>query len=317
MPWSRIDPEAMKAVNLPFFKTRLNELSKELYLEHGWPLPDGHKENGWKNPLNFTLAEWQQAKRLDLDPREVKQVFQQAWKQADGLPAFRNALEEKGYYVAQGDRRGHVAVGINGEVLSVARWTGEKARDVRERLGEPGLLPSVDKVQDAVRDRMSKQLKSFIAEDTRNKREELKPLAEERRQLVKEQRQERVQLEQSQSRRWERETQERADRLRSGYFGKAVDILSGRYFSVRRQNERETFECGLRDRSQREALVAAQMDDRKGLQKRIDRVIARQRVERTVMVERIAMVWQQTAPVAQEQPPKRRRNRTHEHDLDL
>ena len=43
------------------FKNRLKSLSKDLFLEHGWQLPDGYKENGWKNPLNFTLAEWQQA----------------------------------------------------------------------------------------------------------------------------------------------------------------------------------------------------------------------------------------------------------------
>jgi hypothetical protein len=62
--WSRIDAEAMKAINLPHFKNRLCALSKELYLEHGWILPEGHRENGWKNPLNFTLAEWQQASLL-------------------------------------------------------------------------------------------------------------------------------------------------------------------------------------------------------------------------------------------------------------
>lgn len=66
--WSRIDADAMKAINLPHFKNKLKSLSKEIYLEHGWSLPDGHKENGWKNPLNFTLAEWQQANRLGLDP---------------------------------------------------------------------------------------------------------------------------------------------------------------------------------------------------------------------------------------------------------
>ena len=51
------------------FKNRLNSLSKDLFLEHGWQLPDGYKENGWKNPLNFTLAEWQQA--TPLHPRAV------------------------------------------------------------------------------------------------------------------------------------------------------------------------------------------------------------------------------------------------------
>ena len=70
----------MKAINLPHYKNRLNALSKELYLENGWELPNGHCENGWANPLNFTLAEWQQAKRLDLDPREIKQLFQAAWR---------------------------------------------------------------------------------------------------------------------------------------------------------------------------------------------------------------------------------------------
>ena len=87
--WSRIDPEAMKAVNLPFYKSRLNELSKELYLDNGWELPEGHRTNGWKNPLNFTLAEWQQAKRLDLDPREIKQVFRDALQQSDNQQSFK------------------------------------------------------------------------------------------------------------------------------------------------------------------------------------------------------------------------------------
>ncbi|QLF71765.1 relaxase/mobilization nuclease domain-containing protein (plasmid) [Peteryoungia desertarenae] len=95
--WSRIDADSMKAINLPFFKQRLAALSKELYLEHGWELLDGHKENGWKNPLNFTMAEWQQAGRIGLDPREVKQIFRTEWKQSDSMPAFRAALEERGY----------------------------------------------------------------------------------------------------------------------------------------------------------------------------------------------------------------------------
>ena len=52
--WSRIDSEKLTAVNLPFYKERLKKLSKELFLEHGWSLPDGLKANGGKSPLNFT-----------------------------------------------------------------------------------------------------------------------------------------------------------------------------------------------------------------------------------------------------------------------
>ena len=39
--WSRIDAQEMKAINLPFFKNRLMEISRELYLEHGWDMPHG------------------------------------------------------------------------------------------------------------------------------------------------------------------------------------------------------------------------------------------------------------------------------------
>ncbi|WP_113154813.1 relaxase/mobilization nuclease domain-containing protein [Nitratireductor sp. OM-1] len=39
--WSRIDPEKMKAINLPHFKLKLRDMSRELYLEHGWQMPRG------------------------------------------------------------------------------------------------------------------------------------------------------------------------------------------------------------------------------------------------------------------------------------
>jgi hypothetical protein len=39
--WSRIDPEQMKALNLPYFKNRLSELSQDLYLEHGLGVAGG------------------------------------------------------------------------------------------------------------------------------------------------------------------------------------------------------------------------------------------------------------------------------------
>ncbi|MGQ7507269.1 relaxase/mobilization nuclease domain-containing protein, partial [Streptococcus suis] len=38
--WSRIDPERLTAINLPHYKNRLTALSRELYLEHDWPLPN-------------------------------------------------------------------------------------------------------------------------------------------------------------------------------------------------------------------------------------------------------------------------------------
>jgi hypothetical protein len=59
----------MTAKNLPFFKRRLMEVSKELYFQHGWDVPKGMVDQALRNPLNFTRAEWQQAKRAMADPQ--------------------------------------------------------------------------------------------------------------------------------------------------------------------------------------------------------------------------------------------------------
>ncbi len=78
----------MTAINLSHFKNRLKNLSRELFLDHGWELPNGLRRDGGKSSLNFTLDEWQQARRLGLHPREIKQAFQDAWKQSDSKKAF-------------------------------------------------------------------------------------------------------------------------------------------------------------------------------------------------------------------------------------
>ena len=39
--WSRIDTDKMKAVPLPFTHKRLREMSRQLYVEHGWSMPRG------------------------------------------------------------------------------------------------------------------------------------------------------------------------------------------------------------------------------------------------------------------------------------
>jgi hypothetical protein len=67
--WSRIDADTMTAKQLSFFKTKLMAVSRELYLEHGWKMPRGMANPAERNPTNFTLAEWQQAKRQGVDPR--------------------------------------------------------------------------------------------------------------------------------------------------------------------------------------------------------------------------------------------------------
>ena len=53
--WSRIDVDTMTAKQLSFSKMRLMEVSKELYLQHGWDMPKGMIDREARNPLNFCL----------------------------------------------------------------------------------------------------------------------------------------------------------------------------------------------------------------------------------------------------------------------
>ena len=61
--WSKIDAETMTARPLPFFKMKLREVAKGLYLEQGWQMPRGLMNSKARDPRNFDLADWQQAKR--------------------------------------------------------------------------------------------------------------------------------------------------------------------------------------------------------------------------------------------------------------
>lgn len=61
--WSRIDTENMKAVQLSHDRLKLRQISRELYLEHGWKMPRGLINTEEKSMKNFTHAEWEQAKR--------------------------------------------------------------------------------------------------------------------------------------------------------------------------------------------------------------------------------------------------------------
>ncbi len=65
--WSRIRADEMKAVQLSFTKRKLNALARELYIKHGWQMPHGLVDPSQRDPRNFTLAEWQQAKRVGKD----------------------------------------------------------------------------------------------------------------------------------------------------------------------------------------------------------------------------------------------------------
>ena len=153
--WSRIDTDEMKAINIAFPKRKLNEISKSLYLEHGWSLPDGFKDKSKKNPLNYTRDEWQQAARIGRRPEDIKRELQECWSVSDSKKGFKNALRESGYFLARGDRRGYVAVDIHGEVYSLSKQLGQKQKALESRLGKTESLVSVSKAKDKISNQLS------------------------------------------------------------------------------------------------------------------------------------------------------------------
>lgn len=266
--WSRIDTESMTAKHLPFFKNDLMHVSRELYLENDWEMPKGLIDREMRNPLNMTRAEWEQASRTKHDPRMVKATIRGCWETSDSLPSLINALEERGYFLAQGDRRGFVVVGIRGEVFSLARATGVKTKELKGRLGDPGGLPSTAETKTSIADRMTSQLNRYLVE-VETSYKTLPPRLEMRRQQMKDKHNtQRKALEQRQQKRWGEETKERAARMPTGI--KALwGRLTGKFNQMKLKNELDAWECLSRDQKEKDELISRQLCDRRLLQSTI------------------------------------------------
>ncbi|MDF1670611.1 MAG: relaxase/mobilization nuclease domain-containing protein [Roseovarius sp.] len=285
--WSRIDVDEMKAINLPHFKLKQRDMSRQLYLDHGWPLPDGLATYGNKNPLNFTLAEWQQAKRQGIDPREIKQVFRQAWERSDSLKGLQHALEDRGYVLAKGDRRGFVALDYEGNIYSLSKWTGVSTKEVKAKLGSPEHLPCVEDTRISLRRTISDQMRSYIGQVKARHDDQLSPIYADRDALVRVHRLERQSLQQGQTKRWVQEAKVRQDRFSKGLRG-VFDWFRGKRKTIEDSNIREALECNKRDQAQRDGLIAAQMRDRRALQERFAALRSKQREDRKILAREVA-----------------------------
>ena len=259
--WSRIDIESMTAINLPHFKMKLKDISRSLYLEHGWKMPHGLMNSKERNPLNFTQEEWQQAKRIKSDPKMIKQTFQECWAVSDSKQAFAQALEERGYYLAKGDRRGFVAVDWQGEVYAIPRWVGIQTREVKARLVSPDDLPSVEETKARIETLLTDKFRQFTDQQKAKHEAALQALETKRHVLVVAQRKERSDLKQKHHKRWEVETKARSERLPKGF--KAIwSFMTGKYQEIKRRNEVETQACKRRDRREVQELIERQITQR-------------------------------------------------------
>ena len=266
--WSRIDVQKMKAINLPHFKLKLRDISRQLYIDNDWQMPRGLVNSSERNPLNFTQAEWQQAKHVKQDPRAIKSTFQDCWAISDSLKGFANALKECGYYLAKGDRRGFVAVDWRGEVYAVSKWVGIRTKELKAKLGKPIKLPSVSETKKHLAQNFTEKLKQFSEEELSKHNKVSSALETKRQSLVTTHRQARAQLKQSQVKRTTQETRTRSTQLPRGL--KALWFrVTGKYRKIKKQNEAEALDCKLRDRTDRQSLIDTQLSERRQLQHEI------------------------------------------------
>lgn len=266
--WSRIDGETLKARPLDFYKNRLQDCSRELYLRHGWEMPRGLIDSAKRDPNNFTLTEWQQAKRRGDDPRWLKAIVQDCWARSDSKPAFERSLAEHALFLARGDRRGFVLVDHAGEVHSLSRALGVRQKDLGARLGDPGALQDVDAAKAELARRMAPAIKRHIDDRRAAFSQRAKVLEKRRLEMAQRQRTERVAMVVHQKVQRDQATRERAARLPRGLRG-LWHRITGKYRETVRAHAREAESERAAQAAERQALVERQLTERRKLQKEI------------------------------------------------
>jgi ATP-dependent exoDNAse (exonuclease V) alpha subunit/predicted mannosyl-3-phosphoglycerate phosphatase (HAD superfamily) len=260
--WSRIDAETMTAKNLSFFKTKLQDISIELFLQNKWQLPRGFMDSEAKNPTNVTLDEWQAAKRLGKNAIDQKKLIQLCWATSDSKESFQAALNERGYILARGDRRSHVIVCHDGEVIAVTRAVGLRVKQVRERLGDESLLPSVDEALTQHATDIRRQFSHMANEAQLMLNKRRAKLDHKYSTMIAHQQAEREKLDKAQADRWRKEREDRAARFRTGFAG-LWQSINGQRRQIISKNKKEVDLARKRNRSQRQKLIDEQLKERR------------------------------------------------------
>lgn len=305
--WSRIDTDSMTAVRMSHDRRKLGDVSRQLYMDYGWKMPEGLIDPALRNPLNFGRKEWFQAKRAGKDPRDIKNAMLQCWAASDSGKALLHALEARGYYLAHGDRRDVVAVDIGGNVYSVARWIGRRSKEVVARIGDAGALPSVAAVQEHVAGLVRDKLQGFITSAREEFARVAEPLEAKRLAMVERHRAARHDLHAAQEKRGIAEARERAERFRRGILG-LWDRVTGQHGKLEKRNEEDAEACARCDVDEKHTLIDRQREGRQRLQREIKeerRLHARElaRLHREIDVHR------RTESPTPESPDERRRRR--------
>jgi hypothetical protein len=149
--WSRIDENTMQAKPLPFFKERLKKISRELELHFGLEAVENRREGHIKYAP--TRAEDEQARRLGLDPHQLRNAIRSCYERSDNGASFEAALADAGFMLARGEKRDFIVIDWEGGMHALGkRILDDSAAKIRERLSDLSRdrLPTVEAARVAI-----------------------------------------------------------------------------------------------------------------------------------------------------------------------
>jgi hypothetical protein len=154
--WARTDIDTMKVVSDAYNYIAHEKASQRMELEFGHEfVPGKHAKRDRRKQPEFpreklSQDEAQQAERLGMTKQERIVQLAEIRKPCDDGQAFKNALEQAGYILARGDKRGFVLVDQDGEMFSLTRYLPElKGTAFKEFMApvDPAGLPSVEEAK--------------------------------------------------------------------------------------------------------------------------------------------------------------------------
>lgn len=160
--WNRVDVDTLRVKdiggNYAAHELAAEKLEREFGLERS-PKPHldlaAYQERRDRGKP-FDISEIRASQKTGIDPQQIKAELTDLWRKVDSGKAFTAAIEERGYILAQGDRRNFCIIDHAGTAHSLARRIeGAKAKDINERLADidRDKLPTVDAARDAQREK--------------------------------------------------------------------------------------------------------------------------------------------------------------------
>lgn len=184
--WQRTDLETMTlrddGHNYQAHERASLRMEREFGHEH---VPGKHAKRDRTKQPDFPRAEvnhgeWQQAERSGISAAERRAQIAALKEASDNGAAFKAALEEAGYVLAQGDKRDFVLVTAEGSTISLNRELKMKAAELRAFMADVdrAALPTAAEAKAAQRDRAEAAVPASDIEMQRPPIEDLAPASD-------------------------------------------------------------------------------------------------------------------------------------------